>query len=179
MLHYRLLYLKYLPLPVSGKAAAVLRTCPPLSLLYYFNSCQPNLFKIAPLCICSFSSALHSSQTIDGKMLWRKGKRKRGIAFWDHILASMRRYVALSFLILLSALDRQLNKKNPPVAHVFAWELVQLEAVRGLRCRACQTMEWRLGLGPPHLHWAPGNKGGNGCCALAKTPSPSPPGHLP
>lgn len=40
-------------------------------------------------------------------MLGRKEKRER-----DHILASMVWYVALSFWILLSTLDRQLNKKT-------------------------------------------------------------------
>lgn len=89
MLHYRLLYLKYLPLPVSGKAAAVLRTCPPLSLLYYFNSCQPNLFKIAPLCIsflfiCTALIPNYRRENVVEKRKKKKRDRILGSYFGQH-----------------------------------------------------------------------------------------------
>lgn len=108
MLHFRPLYLKYFLLqsPERHLLSSLLCIYPLLSLLYYFNNCQPNFFKIAPLCICSFSSAC-TLPKLWRKMLGRKEKREG-----DHILASMGWYVALSFWILLSTLDRQLNKKT-------------------------------------------------------------------
>lgn len=52
---------------------------------------------------------MYSSPNVKGKMLGGKcGGQGEGF----HILASMRWYVALSFWILLSTLDRQLNKKT-------------------------------------------------------------------
>lgn len=40
--------------------------------------------------------------------------------------------------------------------------------------QSCQTMEWRLGLGPPHLRWAPGKRGEMAIMNLQSPPTPSP-----
>lgn len=110
MLHYRPLYLKYFHVesPERQSLSSSVCTYPILSLLYYFNNCQPNFFSRLHHCV-SVPFHLHALfPNCRRENVEKNGGKKEG----DHILASSGWYVALSFWILLSTLDRQLNKKT-------------------------------------------------------------------
>lgn len=87
----------------------------------------------------------------------------------DHILASMGWYVTLSFWILLSTLDRQLNKKThrlPMCLHGswFSWK--QWEGWNA-ECAKPWSGVWGW---VHHIYTGPQAKGENGYVALAKSP---------
>jgi len=86
MLHYRPLYLKYFLLqsPERQLLSSLLCTCPLLSLLHYFNNCQPNFFQDCTIVYLFLFICMLYSQTVEGKMLGRRGekKKKMRIIFW-------------------------------------------------------------------------------------------------
>lgn len=65
-------------------------------------------------------------------------------------------YVTLSSWILLSTLDRQLNKKTHQLPMCLHGSWFNWKQWEGWTTECAKTTEWRLGLGPPH--WAPGRR---------------------
>lgn len=100
------------PLPVSWKAAAVPLAphLPSSQSTPLFQWLSARLFQDCTIVYLFLFICVNPSQNLKGKMLGRKGVEGGGEG--DQILASMGRCVALSFWILLSTLDRQLNKKT-------------------------------------------------------------------
>lgn len=144
-----------------------------LGLLYGFNDRRPNnfLFFFQDCTIVYLFLFICSHQNVEGENVGReRGEKKEG----DHILASARWYVALSFWILLSTLDRQLNKKThrlPMCLHRswFSWK---------------QWEDWNAEHAKPwsgvwgwvhHIYTGPQARGGKRLLCTRKVPlSPSP-----